>query len=294
MLFWVSRDVPAFHEHGQSGEFSVHLLGMWIAFTTAALLISFFVAKLSAEARNKEHEIRLMQQRLARNDRLASLVTLAAGAAHEMATPLGTIAITAKEMEHDAATRLRDQRSQEDAQLIRSQVERCRLILERMGAQGADPFGEAPKLIRLHELLAQVKERFPKERERIQVEVQRTSAEDCRLTVRAAVEALSALTKNALDASPNGEAVVLKAVESSNGGVRFLIRDQGVGMTPAVLERVAEPFFTTKPTGQGMGLGAFLAHLFAQTLGGQLSFESEPGHGCTAILDLPSINDVTS
>jgi signal transduction histidine kinase len=43
-----------------------------------------------------------------------------------------------------------------------------------------------------------------------------------------------------------------------------------------------------------MGLGAFLAHLFAQTLGGQLSFESEPGRGCTAILDLPSINDVTS
>jgi signal transduction histidine kinase len=110
----------------------------------------------------------------------------------------------------------------------------------------------------------------------VQVEVQRTRAEDCRLTVRAAVEALSALTKNALDASPNGELVVLKAVESLNGGVRFMIRDQGVGMTPEVLERVAEPFFTTKPTGQGMGLGAFLAHLFAQTLGGQLSFESEP------------------
>ena len=294
MLFWVSRDVPAFHEHTQSGGFSLHLLGMWIAFATAALLISFFVGKLSAEARTKEHEVLVMQKRLARNDRLASLVTLAAGAAHEMATPLGTIAITAKEMEHDAATRLRDQRSQEDAQLIRSQVERCRLILERMGAQGADPFGESPKLVRLHELLTQVKERFPQERERIQVEVQRASSEDCRLTVRAAVEALSALTKNALDASPNGEPVVLKAVESLNGGVRFIIRDHGVGMTPEVLERVAEPFFTTKPTGQGMGLGAFLAHLFAQTLGGQLSFESEPGRGCTAILDLPSINDVTS
>src|SRR5262249_26847758 len=78
MLFSVSRDVPAFREHTQSGEFSVHLLGMWIAFATAALLISFFVAKLSAEARNKEREIRLMQQRLARNDRLASLITLAA------------------------------------------------------------------------------------------------------------------------------------------------------------------------------------------------------------------------
>jgi len=294
MLFWISRDVPAFHEHTQPGDFSLHLLGMWIAFATAALLISFFVGKLSAEARHKEHEIRLMQKRLERNDRLASLVTLAAGAAHEMATPLATIAITAKEMERDAIERLSDTRSREDAQLIRSEVERCRMILERMGAQGADPFGETPKLAVLDELLNQVKERFPSERKRIQIDVQRTTSQSCRLPVRAAVEALSALTKNALDASPNGDPIILIAVESTNGGVRFIVRDNGIGMPPEVLERVAEPFFTTKATGQGMGLGAFLAHLFAQTLGGQLSFESEPGRGCIATLDLPASNNVTS
>src|SRR5439155_7871032 len=115
LLFWISRDVPAFHEHAQSGEFSLHLFGMWLAFATAALLISFFVGKLSAEARKKEREILLMQKRLARNDRLASLVTLAAGAAHEIATPLSTIAVTAKEMEHDAGLRLGDKRIEEDA-----------------------------------------------------------------------------------------------------------------------------------------------------------------------------------
>src|SRR6266446_3486155 len=140
LLFWISREMPAFHEHGPSGGFSLHLFGMWIAFAAAAMLISFFVGKLSSESRHKEREILLMQKRLARNDRLASLVTLAAGAAHEMATPLSTIAVTAKEMEYDAGLRLPDRRLEEDAQLIRSQVERCRLILERMGAQGADPF----------------------------------------------------------------------------------------------------------------------------------------------------------
>jgi hypothetical protein len=64
--------------------------------------------------------------------------------------------VAAKEMEHDANLRLHDKRMEDDAQLIRSQVERCRLILERMGAQGADPFGETPKSIDLHELLTQV------------------------------------------------------------------------------------------------------------------------------------------
>ena len=154
LLFWISRDVPAFHEHAQSGEFSLHLFGMWIAFAAAALLISFFVGKLSTESRQKELELRLMEKRLARNDRLASLVTLSAGAAHEIATPLATIAVTAKEMEREAGASLRNTRLQEDAQLIRAQVERCRVILERMGAQGADPFGETPRPIDLHDLLS--------------------------------------------------------------------------------------------------------------------------------------------
>ena len=281
MLFWISRDVPAFHEHAQSGEFSLHLLGMWIAFATAALLISFFVGKLSAEARKKEHEIRIMQKRLARNERLASLVTLAAGAAHEMATPLATIAVAAKEMEHDAVARLRDVRSREDAQLIRSQVERCRLILERMGAQGADPFGETPKSTDARAVLLQVKEKFPDAERRIELEVDSADALICVIPIRAAVEALSALVKNALDASPNGTPVVLRAVRSNHGHVCFLVRDKGIGMSAEVMERVAEPFFTTKAPGQGMGLGAFLAHLFAQTVGGQLSFESHPGRGST-------------
>ncbi len=288
LLFWISREIPVFREHIQAGEFSLHLLGMWLAFATAALLISFFVGKLSAESRNKEHEIRLMQQRLARNDRLASLVTLAAGAAHEMATPLATIAITAKEMEYDATSRLRDKRSHEDAQLIRSQVERCRLILERMGAQGADPFGETPKATAAEALLAQVREEFPDAQNRIEIHVDADSP-NCVLPVRAAVEALSALVKNALDASPDGRPVVLRARRSDFGRVRFLVRDEGIGMSPDVIERVAEPFFTTKAPGQGMGLGAFLAHLFAQTIGGQLSFESRPGKGCTAILELPDM-----
>jgi two-component system sensor histidine kinase RegB len=291
-LFWIARDVPAFHEHGQSGEFSLHLLGMWIAFAAAALLISFFVGKLSTEAREKERELLLMQKRLAKNDRLASLVTLSAGAAHEMATPLATIAVTAKEIEREAVSEIETAKVREDAQLIRTEVERCRRILERMGAQGADPFGEAPRPVYLHEILWQVQQGFPAERHRIDIAMPGMNPTRCVLPVRATAEALSALVKNALDASPNGRRVLLTAAESEDGCARFTVRDEGTGMTPEVLERVAEPFFTTKAAGQGMGLGAFLAHLIAQTLGGQLSFDSEPGRGCTAILELPNMKQV--
>jgi two-component system sensor histidine kinase RegB len=294
LLFWLSVSVPAFHQHGENGEFSPHLLGMWIAFATAALLISFFVGKLSTESRKKEREILLMQKRLARNDRLASLVTLAAGAAHEIATPLSTIAVTAKEIEHEARLRFHDSRIEEDARLIRAQVDRCRLILERMGAQGADPFGETPQRTDLYQLLRQVKERFPEDEKRIEIQGSELATLTCVIPVRAAIESLSALVKNALDASSAEGRVQLHAAQAGAERVRFLIHDEGTGMSAEVLERVAEPFFTTKAPGKGMGLGAFLAHLFAQTLGGQLSFESEPGRGCTVTLELPDMKHVAN
>ena len=287
LLFWISNPVPAFQTHAGTEGVSLHLLGMWVAFATASMLISYFIGKVSQEAREKEQELLLMQKRLARNERLASLVTLAAGAAHEIATPLATIAVSAREIERGAGM-LSDKGLEEDARLIRAEVERCRLILERMGAQGGDPFGEAPSTIDLQELLRRTKDRFPNHQSRIDVQVLASRSATCTIPARAAVEALGALVKNALDASPNGERVVLNA-QLTDDGLRFVIRDNGIGMSHNVMDRVAEPFFTTKPPGQGMGLGAFLAHLFAQRLGGSLSFESVQGAGCTAILQLPII-----
>ena len=292
LLFWISHSVPALQEHVQPGQFSLHLVGMWFAFGTAALLISFFIATVSSEARRKELEVLSLQKRLARNERLASLVTLAAGAAHEIATPLSTIAVTAKEIERDAKRRPEDRRFEDDAVLIRSQVERCREILERMGAQGADPLGETPRRLDIHDLVTRLRARFPAEQERIHIQVQENLAQ-CTLPPKAALEALSALVKNSVDASPKGEPIVLEVLSTSDS-LRFAIRDRGVGMTPEVMERVLEPFFTTKETGQGMGLGTFLAHLFAQRLGGHLSFESKPGEGCVATMELPITGHVQS
>jgi signal transduction histidine kinase len=58
-------------------------------------------------------------------------------------------------------------------------------------------------------------------------------------------------------------------------------------MDAATLARVAEPFFTSKPAGKGMGLGAFLAHLLATRMGGSLTYDSAPGRGTTAMMNLP-------
>ena len=98
-------------------------------------------------------------------------------------------------------------------------------------------------------------------------------------------QALLSLVKNAFDASDRGNSSVVVDVTQDARRLRVTVRDQGQGMPPDVLRRAGEPFFTTKEVGRGLGLGLFLARIFAERCGGTLIVESKEG---TAVcLDLP-------
>ena len=107
------------------------------------------------------------------------------------------------------------------------------------------------------------------------------------LPVRAVQQAVAILVDNALAVSPGGKGVRL-CIHAAGGHIFFDVRDQGPGMSEEVARRAGEPFFTTKPPGKGMGLGLFLARLVAEKLGGRLRFESRPGEGTCATLELPA------
>ena len=240
-----------------------------------------------AEAlRTRAQEVLILQDQLAKNERLASLVTLAAGAAHELGTPLGTIAVVAKELERYAIATSNDT-VLEDAKLIRSEVERCRRILERMSAQSAKPMGETPNRVRVGDLLTQVLAQFP-EPQRALLKIELTDeALAAVLPAQATAQSLAALIQNALDANLDQRPILITAT-GNDAEVRISVRDHGHGMPANVLRRIAEPFFTTKEPGKGMGLGTFLVRTFAEGLGGRVLFDSIPGEGTTATLELPS------
>jgi two-component system sensor histidine kinase RegB len=117
--------------------------------------------KVSDALRHREREVLDLQEQVAKHERLASLGTLAAGAAHELGTPLATIAVVAKELEKYASAPSQNDGLREDARLIRAQVERCRLILERLSVQGGEPMGEAARPVQIHDLFTQVLAQFP-------------------------------------------------------------------------------------------------------------------------------------
>jgi two-component system sensor histidine kinase RegB len=284
LLFWVHRPLPALEGHHTTG-LSMHLTGMWIAFAVAATLTAFFIGKLSEALRAREQEVLLLEKEVAKSERLASLVTLAAGAAHELGTPLASIAVAAKELERYANQVNPDASVSDDARLIRSEVERCRQILQQMSARGAEPRGEAPVPVSLQELIERASASFtPAQRSLIEAVAEDRS---WLLPPEATAQALAALLKNALDASTAGKPVRI-AAKAVSAGVQFRVADHGCGMSPDVLRRVAEPFFTTKDPGKGMGLGTFLVRLFAERMGGSLRFQSDEGNGTLVLLEIPS------
>ena len=286
-LFWVHVRNPVFEGHHDSEGFSIHLVGMWFAFAAGALLITVFIGKVSEALRRHEEESIEFQQRLAHHERLAAVATLAAGAAHELATPLATIAVAARELELNGNGSGEDVSIADDARLIRSQVERCSQILRQMGGRSGEPAGEMPTFISVREICAQVKSELLREDSKL---VHTDIVQDVALflPVGAARQALSALVKNALESSRPGQSVTL-AAQSEPGRIRFTVQDSGCGMGAETLKHIAEPFYTTKSTGGGLGLGTFLARLFAERLSGSLVFESELGMGTKAILDIPDV-----
>ncbi|MEQ1887202.1 MAG: ATP-binding protein [Bryobacteraceae bacterium] len=285
LLFWIYRPIAALEMHQHMQGTNLHLTGMWVGFVVATFLVAVFAGKISELLREREESLLRVQEELAKKDRLASLATLAAGAAHELNTPLGTIAVVAKELERYATSHAHDAAVAEDSRLIRTEVDRCREILWRMSVSGAQPAALETERISVQDLISGVVAEFATAGQ-LHVEF-RGALPPLRIPRRSVEQALIALIRNAFEASDPNAGVYL-GISSRAGIVRFDVRDHGKGMTPETLRRICEPFHTTKAPGKGMGLGTFLARILAEQLGGSLTYESAQNRGTTATFELPA------
>jgi two-component system sensor histidine kinase RegB len=271
------------HEHHHE-PFGMHLRGMWIALGVAASFIVYFMQRVTRELAERESELGEARELRARSDRLASLATLAAGAAHELATPLSTIAVVSKELERQLE-HSEQARALEDVRVIRAQIERCRDVLGELAADAGQASGEGVRQLALSELVESAS-RGLDGGERIRLRVPESGAGlDLSAPAGALTHALRSLLKNAIEAS-SADAPVDVSIERAEDEIRIVVEDSGKGMSPEVTEHAVEPFFTTKGAGEGMGLGLFLARSVAEQLGGRLELRSAPGSGTRATLVL--------
>jgi len=261
--------------------------GAFTAFATAAFTIVYFTARVTNALIQRETELHEAQQRRLRDDKLQALGTLAAGAAHELASPLSTIAVVAKELALSLKNAGASADSQEDVQLVREEVDRCRTILRHMAADGGQVIGEIVETAFGKELVAAILQGV-REPERLRVTVGLGVEETPILAPKHGLaQAVRGLIHNALDATAASGVEVELSVEIVRDWMAIEIRDRGPGLPGEILERAGEPFFTTKAPGKGMGLGIFLARSLVERLGGSTALENRLGGGAVARVRLP-------
>jgi len=278
---FVGMDPSAMHVHtGEEGAFDAHLQGMWIAFSVTAVGIAGFVSRLASE-------LEVERNRADANARIMGMTTLAAGAAHELATPLATIKTVIFEIEHELRERGELSHVENDLALVRSEVERSRRILDRLSSAAGELRGEAPTPMPVRALEECLIALGEDERQRVVWTHGIGADEIIDIPRQALAQGLHALIHNALDASPeNAQIKVHTAFQRDS--LTIEVSDQGSGMDAKTLAQVGDPFFTTKDPGRGMGLGIFLVRALMAHLGGQLDVISILGKGTTMTMTLPS------
>jgi two-component system sensor histidine kinase RegB len=275
--------------HGMHGNaFNLHLLGMWVNFLVSAVLIAAFVAGMSMSIRARDRQLAAARERALRDEQVLALGTFAAGAAHELGTPLSTIAVLTRELERDHAA---VPRLAEDLTLLRTQVENCkRIITELTAAAGQARAGDAaPQGI--EEFLNGVVERWSLIRPQVRPRVRFTGEGPApeivgEETVR---QTLINILNNAADASPQD--VEVEGRWDAND-LTIEVRDRGPGISEDAASRAGRGLFSTKTGGQGIGL--LLANATIERLGGSVTlFNREGGGGCTRVR-LPLVRLTTS
>ncbi len=262
LLLFGDTSLAAHREH-LGPAFALHLQGMWVAFAFTAGLVVLLVGRLTKEIAQRD---RALSEVRARENRFAALATLAAGTAHELATPLGTVAIAASEIAAQSSGE-----TLAHAERIREQVRRCKEIITHMLAPSDGE--EAPASTDLADLARDAARDFSLAHPEVTLDVAQTSV---RLALpRAALRtALLTVLDNAAFAARQSEAPRVSVVcGPCQGGARVSVEDNGPGVLPEHRAHLGEPFFTTKDPGQGSGLGLYVVRALVEKLGGRLEFE---------------------
>ena len=264
----------------------LYLDGVWAALSIAIVFIAGYAWRMAEEARRMSDALAAARTALAREQRVSALGGLAAAAAHELGSPLGTIAVIAADLARDIPE---DSAFAEDARLLRGEAERCRRILadlsDRPEIGGGDPYALVP-FGALVELAA-----APHRGEPVELVLERRGpgAGDAgdgdagEPTVFRSPEILHGVGALIQNAAQYARATVEISAVWDPREVAVAIEDDGPGFAPAVLDRLGEPWLSTRRGEAGhMGLGVFIARTLLERTGGRLSFSNRPEGGARA------------
>jgi two-component system sensor histidine kinase RegB len=268
---------PPAHHH-DADAMKHHLQGMFIATILAGAFLIFASERVRRVRISAEQRMLQAHSWEAQNTRLNALAALAGGAAHELATPLSNIQLIARELREQSQS-LDPHHLRQELCAIETEVGRCTDALAALTEENGGGMGEHPLQIDLADLAAEALEGW--QGPQVQVEAHG----EARLPVRLLSVALRRLFGNAREA---GARTITLHANVAPEAVTLRVSDDGSGMNPETLRQATEPFFSTRQSHGGRGLGLFYVRTVAERLGGRFELASEPGKGTDATLHLPT------
>ena len=242
-----------------------------------------------AEERQMRQEVELLQRQVIRQERLAAVGQLVSGVAHEINNPLQAILGFAEllQMQHDVPESMKN-----DLVLIQKESARACGIIRNLALFARQQTGEAAP-VRLSDVIQSVAE----------LRQRRLESESIELCVddasrRHVLAVLTELQQVVLNFVVNAEQAIIMSgrqpgritvrSRDENGRVILEVEDTGPGIAPELEARLFQPFFTTKPVGQGTGLGLSVSYGIIDSLGGRIGYRGAPAGGAIFYFDLPA------
>ena len=263
------------------GGFSVpqvYVLGTWVALAVGIVFFAIYTWRVAEEARRMANALTASQLALAREQQFAALGGLAAAAAHELGSPLGTIAVVSGEIARDLPA---DSPITEDVRLLISETARCRDILAELsdrsddGEDRSSPFALLP----LHALVQVAADRHHQDHITFSFEETPIRNDDDKgaepVVVRSPeiIHGIGNIIQNAVQFARS--TVYISSAWDADS-IRVSIRDDGPGFPSGVLEHVGEPYISSRTNSAGhMGLGIFIARTLLQRSGAGVAFEND-------------------
>ena len=253
---------------------ALYIAGVGTALSVSSLFIVFYVRSVLKEARSLAAALGETQLALAREQRMSSLGGLAAAAAHELGTPLATIALVAKEMGREIPE---DSSLHEDVALLQSQSDRCREILAELSRNPASVTDPPMHRIRLSALIDTLVS--SSNRSEIAINITEHGQGPAPEVLRSPEleHGLGNILSNALQFAQSRVGV---SISWSEEETMVLVRDDGPGFRHEVLSRIGEPYISTRAHGrEHMGLGIFIAQTLLERTGASIAFANTPDQG---------------
>ncbi len=275
------------HQSGMSGDgqFSQHVLGMWFGFLVSSILVTWFITYLSKELKQREKDIADARQRELRDQQMVTLGTLAAGTAHELGTPLASLAIIAGEIT-DGFSAEQNPELYENQAILRGQIQRCKKILSVLSDSTGESRADAGYLMKVDEFIELVLSHWHDQRPDTLYKMQLTPFQT-RLKLlydKTISQAIINLLNNAADAT--NDPIEIQTIIDDQF-LLFEINDSGSGLTEKQIAMAGEVSFSNKP--DGMGIGLFLAITTIRRSGGSIEFQQRQSGGTSTLVRLALI-----